>query len=131
MPFPDSVAARGGKYSAIRAIGKGAYGQVYYAVDNLGRQVAVKEALPSNLEFEHARAKFQTEAQIQAAFRHPNILHVYHLEDDPATHELYLIGEYANGGSLADHLEAHGPLSEREAALVARDICRALAETSS
>lgn len=130
MPFPNSVAARSGKYCEIRAIGKGAYGQVYYAIDNLGREVAVKEAIPSNLEFEHARAKFQKEAQIQAGFRHPNIIQVYHLEEDPESHELYLIAEYANAGSLTEHLDVHGPLTEQEAALVARDICRALEETS-
>ncbi len=48
MPFPTSVSARNGKYTDIRPIGRGAYGQVYYAKDNLGREVAVKEALPSN-----------------------------------------------------------------------------------
>jgi len=130
MPFPNSAAVRNGKYTHVRAIGKGAYGRVYYAKDNLRREVAVKEAIPSKLEFAHARAKFQKEAQIQAAFRHPNIIHVYHLEEDPETHELYLISEYVNGGSLADHLEKFGPLSEREAAKVALDICAALAATS-
>lgn len=130
MPFPTSVAARAGKYSEIRAVGKGAYGQVYFAKDNLGREVAIKEALPSALDFQLARTKFQKEAQVQAAFRHPNIVHVYHLEEDPESHELYLVSEYANGGSLADHLEAHGALSEPEAVLVARDICQALEEIS-
>lgn len=130
MPFPTSVSARNGKYTEIRPIGKGAYGQVYYAKDNLGREVAVKEALPSNLEFEYFRTKFQKESRIQASLRHPNILHVYSLEDDPETRELYLVSEYANGGSLAEHLEKYGPLSEREAIKVALDICAALEATS-
>ncbi len=74
MPFIASVSVRNGKYTDVRIIGQGAYGQVYYARDSLGREVAVKEVLPSNAEFQNFRAKFQKEAQIQAAFRHPNII---------------------------------------------------------
>src|SRR5215216_6243176 len=114
MPFIASVSVTNGKYTDVRIIGQGAYGQVYYARDSLGREVAVKEVLPTNAEFPHFRAKFQKEAQLQAAFHHPNIIQVYYIEEDPDTHELYLVCEYANGGSLGDHLEQHGPLSEAE-----------------
>lgn len=131
MPFITSVSVRSGKYSDVRSIGQGAYGQVYYARDSLGREVAVKEVLPTNAEFQHFRDKFQKEAQLQAAFRHPDIIQVYYIEEDPETHELYLVCEYANGGSLADHLEQHGPLSEAEATTVALDLCAALEAISS
>src|SRR5689334_16269781 len=106
MPFPNSQLVQSGRFSEIRAIGRGACGQVYVARDNLGRTVAIKEALPSDEEFAWVRSKFQKEARIQAALQHPNIVAIYSLEEDHETHELYLICEYANGGSLADHLDA-------------------------
>jgi eukaryotic-like serine/threonine-protein kinase len=128
MPFSSSSLARSGRFTNIRTIGRGACGQVYAARDNLGRMVAVKEALPGDEEFAWARAKFQKEARIQAALHHPNIIAIYSLEEDANTRELYLVGEYANGGSLAEHL-ATGCLTQDQAIVVARDICAALDAT--
>jgi len=125
MPFPTSGLAQSGRFTDIRAIGRGACGQVYVAKDNLGRMVAVKEALPGDEEFAWMRAKFHKEARIQAALHHPNIIAIYSLEEDADTRELFLVGEYANGGSLADHL-AGSCLHEAPAITVARDICAAL-----
>jgi serine/threonine protein kinase/WD40 repeat protein len=128
MPFPTSSLAQSGRFTDIRPIGRGACGQVYVARDNLGRMVAIKEALPGDQEFAWVRAKFQKEARIQAALQHPNIVAIYSLEDDPETHELYLVCEYANGGSLAEQL-ATGCMPEAQAITVGRDICAALEAT--
>ncbi|MEO7910634.1 MAG: serine/threonine-protein kinase, partial [Roseiflexaceae bacterium] len=128
MPFPTSSLARSGRFTDILAIGRGACGQVYVARDNLGRLVAVKEALPGDQEFAWVRAKFQKEARLQAALHHPNIIAIYSLEEDSETHELYLICEYANGGSLADHLAA-GCVPEAQAITIGHDICAALEAT--
>src|SRR5262245_44833336 len=126
MPFPSSSFVESGRFTDVRLFGRGAGGQVYYARDNLGRAVAIKEVLPSTRHFQDLCDKLQKEAQIQAALQHPNIVHVYHLEEDPRSHERYLICEYVPGGSLADHLKQHGPLAQDEAITVAIDICRAL-----
>jgi tRNA A-37 threonylcarbamoyl transferase component Bud32 len=130
MPFPDSSIAESRRFTQIHSIGKGAAGQVYAARDNLGRMVAVKELLPSHRSFQQLRERFETEARIQAALSSPSIIAVYHLDEDPQTHELYLVTEYAGGGSLADYLQAHGPLAERQALNVALDMCVALEVTS-
>ena len=58
MPFPNSSFALAGKYTQIRVIGHGSGGNVYRAVDNLGRVVAVKEALPSQAWFIDAQERF-------------------------------------------------------------------------
>jgi serine/threonine protein kinase/WD40 repeat protein len=128
MPFPSSSLAQSGRFTDIRPIGRGACGQVYVARDNLGRLVAVKEALPSDQEFSWVRAKFQKEARLQAALHHPNIIAIYSLEEDAETRELYLVCEYANGGSLADHL-AVGCVPEAQAIMIGRNICAALEAT--
>lgn len=129
MPFPESSFARSGRFSEIRPIGRGAVGQVYAAVDNLGRRVAVKEALPTAEGFAVFSTKFEKESRLQAALDHPNIVRVYHLEEDGETGELYLICEYADGGSLAELIEREGPLPEARAMTLALDICAALEET--
>jgi serine/threonine protein kinase len=128
MTFPNSSFVLAGKYTQIQLIGQGSGGNVYRAIDNVRRVVAVKEALPAQAGFFDTRARFEKEARIHATLKHPKIIQVYHLEEDPRTHELYLICEYANGGSLADHLKAHGPLSEQQAIRMALDICAALEE---
>ncbi|MBX0327652.1 serine/threonine protein kinase [Oscillochloris sp. ZM17-4] len=128
MAFPDSYLAQSGKYTQIALIGKGACGMVYRAVDNMGRVVAVKEARSSHQE---CIDSFKKEVRLHTILNHPNIIRVYHLEpEDPLTHEQYLIMEYANGGSLADHLRSCGPLPEPQAIRIALDICAALGAVS-
>ncbi len=130
MPFPTSSFARSGQFTDIRPIGQGASGQVYAARDNLGRSVAVKEALPTSQSFQETLARFEKESKLQAGLDHPNIVRVYYLDVDPATQEHYLVCEYANGGSLAQYLETYGILTESQAIKVALDICVALELTS-
>ena len=130
MSFPNSSFALAGKYTQIQLIGQGSGGNVYRALDNVRRIVAVKEALPAQAGFIDTRARFEKEARIHATLKHPKIIQVYHLEEDLQSHELYLICEYANGGSLADYLKAHGPLSEQQSIRIAFDICAALDEVS-
>jgi serine/threonine protein kinase len=129
MPFPSNTIVQLRQFTDIRPIGQGAAGQVYAARDNTGRIVAVKEALPSAQDFQERRARLDQEARIQGALAHPNIITFFHKDEDPQTHEIYLICEYANGGSLADYLRTHGPLSEQQVIKVALDICAALEAT--
>jgi serine/threonine protein kinase len=128
MTFPNSSVATAGKYDQIRLIGRGSGGNVYFATDNLWRRVAVKETLPSQAGFIDTLDRFQKEARLHAILSHPNIIQVYHLDEDPQTQALYLICEYADGGSLADYLDANGPLPEEQAIHITLDICAALEE---
>lgn len=129
MSFLNSELVRVGHFRAVRTIGLGACGQVYAAIDNLGRTVAVKEALPAEQGFAGLRARFRNEARIQAALQHPNIIAVHQLIEEPESGETYLVCEYADGGSLADRLHGGALLSPAEALLVARDLCAALEAT--
>lgn len=127
MAFPDSTLA--GKYTQIQLVGQGAHGKVYRAVDNLRRVVAVKEVLPSCPGYLDTLEQFAKEVRLHAALNHANIVKVYHLEEDGPSREQYLICEYVDGGSLADHLlQARGPLPEQEALRITLDICDALEE---
>jgi serine/threonine-protein kinase len=130
MPFASSAFVRNGKYALVRAepIGVGGLGQVFHARElRLGREVAVKEVVPTLDPLRHAQAseKFRHEAQLHARLTHPQIVPARTLELDLDTGEQYLVCDYIAGGSLADALR-QGPLPLETALRVALDLLAAL-----
>jgi serine/threonine-protein kinase len=113
-----------GSYEVIAAIGAGGMGEVYRARDTkLGRDVAIK-VLPEAFASDGDRlARFRREAQVLASLSHPNIGHIYGVEDSGATHALVL--ELIEGPTLADCI-ARGPMAVPEALPIARQIADAL-----
>ena len=112
-------------FRIVRAIGRGAMGEVYLADDlKLGRQVALK-LLPAAFQQDRDRAqRFEREARAAAALNHPNIMAVYevgHCGEQP-----FIAAEYVDGETLADRL-SRGPLPEAEAMRLAEQIAEALA----
>ena len=71
-----------GCYDVTALIGEGGMGQVYQATDtNLDRQVAIK-VLPDAFSSDPDRlARFEREAKVLASLNHPNIGHIYGLEE--------------------------------------------------
>ncbi len=96
-----------GVYEVLSAIGAGGMGEVYRARDTkLLRDVAVK-VLPHLLAADADRlARFEREAQVLAAFNHPNIAQVYGLEDSDGVRALVM--ELVDGQTLSDILSAEG-----------------------
>ncbi len=56
---------------------------------------------------------------------HPNIMEVIELLETPQS--IMLIMPYAPYGDLLDYVNRRGPLSERDAASIILQVCRALA----
>ena len=83
-------------------------GQVYQATDtNLDRQVAIK-VLPEAFAGDADRlARFEREAKVLASLNHPNIGHIYGLEEAEGQRALVL--ELVEGPTLADRI-AQGPI---------------------
>ena len=68
----------GDRYRLTRPLGVGASAHVYVAEDvNLRRRVAIKVLHPGLAGDEAFGRRFQAEARVVAALRHPNILRVY------------------------------------------------------
>src|SRR5688572_22208185 len=79
---PLTSGVRLGTYEVLAAIGSGGMGDVYRARDTrLGRDVAIK-VLPDTVATDPERlARFDREAQLLGALNHPNIAHIYGLEE--------------------------------------------------
>ena len=113
-----------GAYRIVEQIAAGGMGEVYRAHDTkLGRDVAVK-VLPPTLANDRDRlARLEREARLLAALNHPNIAHVYGLEESNGTRALVM--ELVEGETLAERI-ARGPVPITEALPIARQMCEAL-----
>src|SRR4051794_8343166 len=99
-------------------------GEVYRATDsNLKRSVAIK-VLPASLAGDADRlARFQREAEVLAAFNHPNIAAIYGLEKTPDFTALVM--ELVEGDDLSQRI-ARGAIPVDEALAMAKQIADAL-----
>src|SRR5881296_282465 len=101
---PPSMAERHiGKYVVKRELGRGGMGAVYLAEQTgLGREVAIKELIPSAAADPIALKRFLQEAQVMARTSHPNLVQVYDMEQIQGAN--YIVLEFVRGKSLRDWL---------------------------
>jgi len=116
---------RVGAYEVTAQLGAGAMGVVLRARDTkLLRDVALK-VLPEQLASDPDRlSRLQREAQLLASLNHPNIAHVYGLEQ--ASGGACIVMELVDGETLADRVQK-GAIPLDEAVEIARQIVDALA----
>jgi serine/threonine protein kinase len=104
VPPPSGVEERRiGKYVVKRELGRGGMGAVYLAEQTgLGREVAIKELVPSAAADPTALKRFLQEAQVMARTSHPNLVQVYDMEQIQGAN--YIVLEFVRGKSLRDWL---------------------------
>ena len=119
-----SAGTRLGSYEIVASVGVGGMGEVYRATDTkLKRDVAIK-VLPSTVAGDAERlARFQREAEVLAALNHPQIAHIYGVEEFDGTKALVM--ELVEGPTLADRI-ARGAVPAEEALPIAKQIAEAL-----
>jgi serine/threonine protein kinase len=116
-----------GQYQVIKEIGRGAGGVVYQALDNIGRDLAIKELRLSWLapdEIPEARQRFVREAQAVGKLTHDNIIILHQFIEEPDS--LYLVMEFVPGGSLHKLIKSETPMTTREALGIVRQVAAAL-----
>ena len=115
----------GGRYVVIERVGAGGMAEVYRARDDLlGREVAIKvlhDRYSRDVAFVE---RFRREAQAAANLNHPNIVALYDYGADGDTY--YIVMEFIEGRSLAEIVDAEGPLLPERAAEIAADVAKAL-----
>ncbi|TAJ39637.1 MAG: hypothetical protein EPO55_11565 [Reyranella sp.] len=136
VPDIDYVALRAGqtigRYEIVSVLGQGGFGITYRARDiQLGREVAIKEYLPSALavrqdgatvlprttkmadDFGWGRDRFVTEGRTLATLhRVPAIVHVFDFLEANGT--AYIVMELLSGETLEDRLQRQGTLTPDE-----------------
>jgi len=93
-------------YRIIEKLGEGGMGIVYLAEDTkLKRRVAIK-FLPHHIsDNSDERKRFGIEAQAAAALNHPNISHIYAIEE--VDNEMFIVMEYIEGHELKQTVGAY------------------------
>jgi len=113
-----------GSHEILAPLGAGGMGEVYRARDTkLNRDVAIKVLLPSVANDPDRLARFSREAQVLASLNHPNIAHIYGVEE--ANGVTALVMELVDGEDLSRRI-ARGPIPIDEAVPIARQIAEAL-----
>lgn len=114
-----------GHYAITEVIGQGAFGVVLGGRDTkLERDVAVKVLLPHLARTSPPRKRFLREARAGAAIRHPNVVQVYAVEEQPIP---YIVMERVRGRTLQDAIDSDGPLEMQQVFPIAAQLSQALA----
>ncbi|MET9495992.1 protein kinase [Streptomyces sp. NPDC006552] len=129
MGAPVSERVVAGRYRLTEPLGAGGMGTVWRARDEvLGREVAVKEVrAPAGLpaaDVERLYARLEREAWAAARIAHRNVVTLYDVATDDG--RPWIVMELVRGLTLADQLDAEGPMVPRRAAHVGAEVLAAL-----
>ena len=112
-----------GKYRLQRLLGKGAMGVVWSARNELtSGQVALKLIVAPGAEL---RLRLLREAQACCQIQHKNVIQIHDVGQTEGG-DPFLVMELLSGETLADLLARKPRLNQREAAVIGRDVARAL-----
>jgi serine/threonine protein kinase len=116
-----------GKVRIEKQLAKGGMAEVYLGTHiTLDRPVAVK-VLHSFVEADESmKVRFQREARVVAALRHPNIVQIF--DFDTVDEHPYIVMEYVRGPSLAAYLKN---LHEREERMQPQHVARLIGKIAS
>src|SRR6516165_5636482 len=104
-----------GGYRMLYKIASGSFGRVYRGDDpNSGQVVAVK-VLRNKWTMDKQKVDlFMREGKLGLSIRHPNIVSVLAVNQDPKTGQFYIVMEFVEGGNLRDLLQARKKLPPEE-----------------
>ena len=106
-------------------LGRGSMGVTYKAFDtNLHCPVALKIIAPELLGDQVTRERFQREARVAAAIRHPNVAAVSFLGEQDG--EIFYAMEFVEGPTLDQEIRKHNRLAAARALDIALQVCGAL-----
>jgi serine/threonine-protein kinase len=94
-------------FEVIEKLGEGGMGVVYKARDtHLDRFVALKLLRPDAVSDPERRRRFVQEAKSASALNHPNIMHIYDIDESDGS--LFIAMEYVNGLTLERAIQEGG-----------------------
>ena len=97
------------EYMLIKAIGKGAFGEVYLTTKQGSKQLFATKKVPKiKADSPNVRKYFLNELQILREVNHKYIIHFETMKH--TIHNYYIITEFCNGGGLYDCLNKYKAL---------------------
>jgi serine/threonine-protein kinase len=118
----------GDRYRILCAIGRGAMGIVYEAIQiSSGREMAIKVLQNFHETSNESMKRFRREAQTISTLKHPNIVTLfdYGLMEDGAP---YIVTEFLQGLNLAQVLKETGGLPAEACLPIIKQVCAAVGE---
>jgi serine/threonine protein kinase len=118
-----------GGYRVLYKISSGSFGRVFRADDprNPGRVVAIKVLRRRWSEDRQRIDLFIREGRVGLTLKHPNIVEVMAINQDPASGHYYIIMEFVEGGNLREILEIRKTLTVAESLRICEDAAAGLA----
>jgi eukaryotic-like serine/threonine-protein kinase len=107
-PLRETDPPRVGPYQLLARLGAGGMGVVYLAAGQDGRPVALKMLRPEIADDTEFRTRFSRE--VTALTRVRGVCTVRVIDADTTSARPYLVTEYAEGPSLAEYVDARGPV---------------------
>jgi CheY-like chemotaxis protein len=121
-----------GGYRLLYKIASGSFGRVFRADEpESGRMVAIKVLRRRWSEDPHVVDLFEREGKVGLSLRHPNIVEVLTVNQDPITKQYYIAMEFVEGGNLRDFLAIRKKLEPAEALRVLEDCVAGIAHSYS
>jgi tRNA A-37 threonylcarbamoyl transferase component Bud32 len=119
------------RYTLIEEVGQGGMAVVYRAQDEtLKREVAIKILHQHLAGDADSKARLEREAQAVAKLRHANILEIFDYSG-LASASSYIVTEFIDGQTLKQYLNGRALGFSEAAALIAVEVCHALAHAHS
>jgi serine/threonine protein kinase len=114
-----------GQYSLIELIANGSCGEVWRGADASGAHVAIKLFRKELLSGGDSVRRFHQEAKMLERISHPNVVSILN-SGETADGTPYIVMELIDGETIKDLLQTQGVFEPKQAAKIAREICRAL-----
>ncbi len=117
-----------GGYRLKYRVASGSFGRVYRGDDPAtGRIVAIKELRKRWSDDPNAVELFMREGRVGMSLRHPNIVEILAVGQDPITHRYYIAMEFVEGGNLRDVLAIRKKFEPPEALRLMEEMASAMA----
>jgi calcium-dependent protein kinase len=111
-------------YDFGRCIGKGDLGEVRVCCNRSTRAVRAVKILKKEALQGEERFRFLYEIEIMKKLDHPNILRLFEIFYDDKRY--YLVTELCTGGELYNEILQKGKFSEKEAAIILKQVLEAI-----
>jgi len=113
------------EYVVKEQLGQGAFGEVRRVIHKATGLLRAAKILRKDAIDAEEHSKLITEIQILTTLDHPNILRVYEMYEDK--NKYYIVTEFLEGGELFDRIIANDHFSEKDAAVIMKQLLSAVA----